>query len=116
MLITVLLPSGSTASLDVGENTLVFDGSKYAEPLHLKYVELYALPVSAQSMPYKEVPAQTLSTAVRIRALVTALDLTEEPDTDPSLMAAPDPSGGQCICGLTCNGTELRFVVVQLEN
>jgi len=115
MLITVQLPNG-TASLAVADNTLVFDGFDFKTPSELKYAELYSLPVAAQSVPYKDVPEQVLLTAVRIRALVTNVDATSEPTTDPSLEAVPDPSNGQCVCGLTCNGTELRFAVVQLEN
>lgn len=116
MLITVTMPDGSSATLAVGANTLVFDGQTFLEPQLLTYAELYGLPVSAQSVPYKEIPAQVLSTAVRIRAKVLGVDPTDEPVTDPKLVTQPDPTNGQCICGLTCNGTELRFAVVQLEN
>lgn len=116
MFITLLMPNGSTASLGVADNTLVFDGSEFIRPADLKYAMLYALPVSARSVPYKDLDAQTLSAAVRIRALVQGVDPTETLVTDPSLVAEPDPVEGQCICGLTCNGTELRFAVVQLEN
>lgn len=115
MLITVQLPTGDTAILGTGDGMLVFDGSEFVSPQSLKYVELYGVPVSAYSTPYKEVPAQVLSTATRIRALVLGTDPTAAP-LDPSIVSAMDPSGGQCICGLTCNGTELRFVAVQLEN
>ena len=116
MLITVQLPTGVAAQLAVAANTLVFDGEIFMEASAMKYVELYGIAVAAQSMPYKAFPSQVLSIAQRIRARVLSIDATDEPTTDPSLVSQPDPSEGQCICGLTCTGTELRFVVVQLEN
>jgi hypothetical protein len=116
MLLTVQLPSGATAQLAVAPNTLVFDGEGFNQPWAIDYAELYSFPVSAPSMPYKEFPSQVLSTAVRIKARVLNVDNTDESTTDPSLVTQPDPSEGQCICGLTCSGTEIRFAVVQLEN
>lgn len=115
MLITAQLPAGGAAVFGVADGTLVFDGSEFVKPQSLTYAELYGVPVNAQSMPYKELPAQVLSAAVKIRARVLNVDPTEAP-TDPTLVTVADPLGGECICGLTCNGTELRFVVVQLEN
>lgn len=116
MLITVMLPSGGTASLGIGDDVLVFNGQEFKDPKNLRYVELYGLPVNAKSMPFEGFPSQTLSAAVRIRAKVISIDADTVADTDPSLVTRTDPSGGQCICGLTCNGTDIRFAVVQLEN
>ncbi|QDH83407.1 hypothetical protein [Achromobacter phage Motura] len=35
---------------------------------------------------------------------------------NPTLIYAPDPTGGQCICGVTCLGDNLSFVrIIQKE-
>lgn len=112
MLITVLTPSGNQVNLAIADNTLVFDGLEFKEPQDLKYVELYGVPVEASTVPYKELPQQTLMTAVRIKAIVLGTDPTEASLTDPQVVSVSDPSMGQCICGLTCAGTDLRFVTV----
>jgi hypothetical protein len=116
MIITVLLPSGNTATLDVADNVLVFDGSEFLTPKTGSYVMLYALDVAALSMPFKDVAAQPLLAAVKIRSIVKSVDNTSVLVTDPLLVAAPDPSGGLCICGITCAGTDLAFVKVQVTN
>lgn len=114
MIITALMPGGGSASLGVAENTLVYDGQEFLSPDKVKYLELYTLPVQALSAKYRT-PQEFLHAAVRIRALVINRDPTVVPDTDPSVVAEVDPSGGQCICGITCQGTDLRFVIVTVE-
>ncbi len=115
MIITVLLPSGDKALMDVADNVLVYDGSEFTVPTVNKYVMLYTLAVSALSAPYKDT-VLALQTAVQIRAMVTAIDQSSVPDTDPSLVSTPDPSEGLCICGITCAGTDLTFVAVTIDN
>ena len=117
MLITALLPDGRSVQLGVAENTLVFDGLSFANPSDVSWIELYTIPVSAMSMPYKDVLSQALTAEVRIRASVLEIDNTVVPVTDPSVVASLDPSNGECICGITCNGTDIRFANVHyLEN
>jgi len=116
MIITVLLPSGAQATLGVAENTLVFNGQDFVTPEDLQYAELYTVPVQALSMPYRQLSSLMLSTMVKIKALVTAKDPTVVPTTDTQLVAADDPTLGQCLCGLTCSGVDLRFVTVSVES
>jgi hypothetical protein len=114
MRITVQMPVG-TATLDVADNVLVFNGEAYVQPSQALYLDLYTLPVAAVSAPILGL-SQALSALVSIRAKVLSLDPTIVPYTDPSIVQAPDPSGGMCVCGVTCSGTDIRFAVVQQEN
>lgn len=115
MIITVLMPGNHKAILDVADGFLVFDGQYFVEPYYSSYVELYTLPVYALSLEYRDQLPVALQASVRIRALVINKDPTQVPDTDPSLVVELDPASGQCVCGLTCNGTDLRFVTVYPE-
>lgn len=114
MIIRAQMPDGSIAVLDVADNTLVYDGQEFKAPSSLKYVEVYALPVEALTTNYKEV-VESIQTYASTKALVINVDPTSVPDSDPLLTTALDPSGGQCVCGLTCTGTDIRFVVVTVE-
>jgi hypothetical protein len=114
MIITVQLPNG-TATLGVAEDLLVFDGEQFVDPTNAAYLELFSIPVEALSSGFSSL-AVTLSAAVRLRANVLGLDPTVVPVTDPSVVIAVDPSDGKCICGITCAGTNLRFVIVKPEN
>lgn len=114
MIITVQMPTG-TATLGVAEGLLVFDGEQFVEPAHAAYLELFAIPVEALSAGFMSL-AVTLSAAVKIKAVVIGVDPTVVPVTDPSVVVAIDPTDGQCVCGITCSGTDIRFAVVKPEN
>lgn len=109
MILTVILPDGQ-GLLSVADDVLVFDGFTYVPPSVALYVELFRTPVEALSLPWREVTT-ILETAVRIRARV--VDRNPVPaDTDPDVIVVPDPTGGECVCGITCAGTQLQFVKV----
>jgi hypothetical protein len=112
MFITVQLPDGLQKQMGIADNTLVYDGYEFKEPSDLVYAMLYAVDTPALSVPYKEVPAEQLSVAQRIRAKVVGKDPQQSPTSDGSLVVAADPTDGVCLCGLTCTGTEIRFAKV----
>jgi hypothetical protein len=115
MLITIVMPDQSTPVLSVADTDLIYDGQNYVAPWAARYVELYTLPTHALSLPFDTVQSQGLDVAARIRAFITSrLPDTTEP-TDPSVVAVPDPSPGTCVCFVTCSGTELRFVKVEID-
>lgn len=115
MIITALLPGGTQVELTIAPDTLVYNGDVFVNPSYLTYIELYTIPVDALTLPFREQQEMALQTSVRIKALVISRNSTVVPTTDPAVVAVPDPSLGQCICGLTCTGTDLRFVTVTVE-
>jgi hypothetical protein len=112
-IITALLPNGSQVHLDIADNTLVYNGAMFDEPQDAPYVKLFQVPVNAISLPF-EGQSQQLITDASVYAKVLSYDLTSRPSTDPSVDAQPDPSGGTCLCFLTCQGTWLSYVQVTL--
>lgn len=116
MILTLLMPNMRTATMDVADGVLVFNGDEFVRAAHLQYAELYIAPVEALSLNYKGLPALQLLTSVRYLARVIGSNPTQVIETDPQLVAVPDPSNGMCVCGITCQGTELQFVTVHTEN
>lgn len=117
MLITALLPDGQQVQLGIAQNTLVFDGTAFKSPSDISWIQLYTIPVAAVSMPYKDVLSQALVAQVTIRAIITEITDTVSPTTDPRVVSEADPAEGECVCGVTCNGTDIRFAnVYYLEN
>jgi hypothetical protein len=109
------MPDQSTVTLDVADNYLVFNGNEFVNPSYLSYIELYTMPIAALSAEHRDIVVG-LQADVKIKALVISKSSVSVPVTDPSVVAEPDPANGECICGLTCNGTSLRFVTVTPEN
>lgn len=114
MILTAQMPDGMKVNLDVADATLVYNGFTFVAPAEATYVALYMLPVDALSADHRGV-RDILITERSIRARVTQKNQTSVPSTDPLVIAAPDPSGGECVCGITCHGTVLRFVTVTQE-
>lgn len=114
MIITALTPGNASLQLDVADGLLVFDGRSFVEPSKLSYIELYTLPVEALSAEHRDL-VEPLLTRALMRALVVGKNPQSVPDTDPSVIVAPDPPDGNCVCALTCSGTDLRFVTVYPE-
>lgn len=113
MILTVLMPDQSQVNVTVADDTLVFDGMDFLEPERIKYVVLYKMPVAAVSLPFDDIASVLLSASVRIRALVLNRFLNPYVGTDPKVVVVPKPvEGDQCVCFVTCKGTELRFVQV----
>lgn len=112
--LTVQLING-TGMLNVADTDLVFNGQDFVPARDALYCGLYTVSVDALSLPYKDIAAQMLTTQVILKAAVVNYSALAEPVTDPTVIAEADPSGGQCVCGVTCNGTRLSFVIVQQE-
>lgn len=118
MLITVLLPSGKQAQLQIADTDLIYDGQQFVAPQLAHYVELYTVPVTALSLPFNaQGLTNVLTTTVRWVVLVLGSEPLANAVTDPSAVIAPNPNpSGDCVCFVTCAGTELRFIRVIAEN
>jgi len=62
--------------------------------------------VEAQSLDLSTAPTQEVRICWR-----EPVDTENYPNE--ALETANDPSGGNCACGITCNGTDLSYVAVQ---
>ena len=113
MLITVLMPDQTRMQLEVAPSDLVFDGTGFVPPSKANYVMIYQVPTSAMSLAFDGIAVQTLLSATAVQAQI--LDRTDDAatQTDPTVVAVPDPSDGDCVCLVNCSGTQLGFVSVQ---
>src|SRR5882672_828619 len=110
--LVLMLPNGNQSALTVADNTLVFDGAEFVQPIKAKYVMLYIVPVNAVSLPFNEVSSIAIQVSSYTKAAVIAFNPVSIPITDSSIEAFPDPSMGQCIVAITCQGTKITYVQV----
>lgn len=113
MILTVLLPDGSQAELAIADATLVYDGQQFLNPENAYYVALYSVPVEAVSTEYRGF-TEDLTAYQSWKCSVVNRDPQTVVDTDPRAIVQPDPALGECICGITCQGTEIRYAQVHI--
>jgi len=115
MILTILMPDQSHAQIQVADTDLVLDGQgQFVEPRFAKYVALFHQPVDALSLPYDGLETRVMQAEVRVSAKVLDQAAYPAAETSPLIVTQPVPADtdGQCVCFVTCSGTELRFVQV----
>lgn len=112
MLISLKLPDGELTGVEVADDVLVYNGSEFVNIKDAKYVVLYHVPVSAYTQPFRDLATSLIVANYYVRALVTSKVESPVTTTDPLLVSVADPSGGECICFVTCNGTNLSYVKI----
>ena len=122
MKVTVKLPNGTSAIMDVADGYLVLDADyDFVQPKVGTYITLLIGPNGASFTTFAAQLEQELTGLVDALNLqvtqyylckITDIDATPTPTTDPQIIAAPDPTGGVCVCGITCWGPNLKYVQV----
>ncbi len=112
MLISLKLPDGVLTDVEVADDILVYNGSDFVKIADAKYVVLYHVPVSAYTQPFRDLATSLIVASYYVRALVLSKAAHVVTTTDPLLVTAADPSQGQCLCFITCNGTDLSYVKI----
>lgn len=105
--------------LNVPTGNLVFDGSTFLPPEEAKYVQLVQQSdVANFSFPRTDYPEQSaLSNPIPLELftgfLCKVIQITSQDDATPDdILNVADPTGGVCICGVTCQGNKIVLVPV----
>jgi hypothetical protein len=109
-----LSPSnGIQQVIDVDVDHLILSNGVFVSPQTAKSVTLSGASYSAEFTPFAPVPTQQLSLAYQdeIRICWREPVGTDEFPNE-NVIVADDPSDGQCICGITCQGPNLSYVRV----
>lgn len=107
---------GTQQVIDVDVDHLILSDGKFVPPQTAQSITLSGANYSAPFTPfgYAPIPEQQLNFAYQeeIRICWREPVGTEEfPNED--VIVANDPSGGVCVCGVTCEGTKLSYVQVK---
>lgn len=105
------LPNQTSVAVVVAENTLVYDGHHFVVPEEALTVQLVTMPVDALTLPYETLAARQLVTDTAVIARVVAYT-GYGTVSSVNLIVQPDPSNGECVCMITCQGTDLSYVQV----
>lgn len=114
-----LVPVGGVQQvIDVDSTDLVLSNGAYVPVQTAPSVTLVGAAVDSKFTPMNRTPvpsggldlSQTQQQELRVcwREPVGTDDYPNE-----EVVVATDPSGGTCVCGITCSGTDLSYVVVQ---
>jgi hypothetical protein len=101
--------------IDVDVDNLIFSNGAFVSPQTATSITISRTPYSAS---YETFGAFPVTEALTVLSQDEVGICWREPvgtDQYPNenVVTAVDPSGGVCVCGITCAGTQLSYVVVQ---
>ncbi len=108
---------GTQVILKVDDGYLVFDGQEFVYPQDAKYVMLVTQPTNVvyntpTPVEYDQF-VQYVQLTMRNKWVAKVISWSATtPTGDPDVVEASDPLDGECLCGITCLGTNLSYVRV----
>jgi hypothetical protein len=109
--------NGVQQVIDVDSNDLVLSGGGFVPPQMAPTVTLVGATFDSKFTPFTYTPVPegglqlTNSQQEEVRICWREPVGTDDyPNQD--LITAADPSGGECVCGITCQGTNIAYVQV----
>jgi hypothetical protein len=107
---------GQKVYLAIEDDALLFDGFQFVPPAQAKFVWLIASTDTtfwnAAQLPINEWQSR-VSLIQQSGYICEVIDSTGIVIPDPpEVIAIPDPNNGECVCGVTCLGTDLQYVIV----
>lgn len=108
-----LSPSnGSQQVIDVDVDDLILSNGGFVSPQTAKSITLSGAPFSASFTPFGSAPVTDITYQDETRICWREpVGIDQYPNEN--VIIAADPSGGVCVCGITCRGIDLSYVVVQ---
>jgi hypothetical protein len=101
--------------IDVDVDILILSNGRFVSPQTAQTVTISRAPYSASFTTFGSTPitgSLTLSSEDEVRICWREPVGTDDYPNE-NVITAADPSDGQCVCGVTCSGTDLSYVVVQ---
>jgi hypothetical protein len=108
--------NGVQQVIDVNNDDLVLSNGEFRPPQVAPSVTLIGATYSAQFTPfgYAPMPTQTITQTYQEEIRVCWREPVGEDDyPNENVIVAYDPTNGQCVCGVTCSGPDLSYVVVK---
>lgn len=107
---------GNQQVIDVDVDHLILSNGQFVSPQTAQSITLSGATYSATFTPfgYAPVPQQQLSMAYQEEIRICWREPVGTDDfPNENVIFEIDPSGGECVCGVTCNGTNLSYVKVK---
>lgn len=100
--------------IDVPDTALVLSNGDFVPVQVAQSVTLTGQPIDSEFIPFDASQMQEALTGAQTQDIRICWrepsDVQQYPDTD--VEEATDPTGGVCVCLITCEGTKLTFVQV----
>lgn len=113
-----LSPSNGTPQqvIDVDVEHLILSNGEFVNPQTASSITLSGAPFSVSFTPFESAPVsdQQLTMTYQDESRICwrePVGIDQYPNEN--VIIATDPSNGQCVCGITCAGTELTYVIVK---
>lgn len=106
-----LVPTAQQLVVDVDLNDLVLSDGKFVNPQLAPSVTLTQPPANATFTPFGSAEPVSLQLNQELQARVCWREIVDTQEY-PAPIEVTDPSGGECVCLVTCQGTNITYVQV----
>jgi len=108
---------GQKVYLGLGSSdVLVFDGNQFVRPQDADYVMLVTVQNVTGDIPGDLYPESNdvnqISATWNNRFLCKVIGVTSAAVVGTDVETIVDPNNGQCVCGISCAGTDLQYIQV----
>jgi hypothetical protein len=115
-----LIPDSSNPSIqqiqiiDVNEDVLILSNGEFVSPMVATSVTLVGVPFEVQFIPFNSTQAsiQLQNNSTKEVKICKRISVNSDDYPDPNVIEVNDPTGGICICGITCLGSQITYVKV----
>lgn len=106
--------NGVQQVIDVDSSVLIRSNNQFVSPQVAASVDLIMAPVQTMLTPFADAATALMLTLTGYQNVRVCWREPVNSDDNPSnqIVTAPDPTGGQCVCGITCAGTQISYVPV----
>jgi hypothetical protein len=106
---------GKQQIIDIPATALVLSQGQFVPVQVAPSITLIGATISETYTPFDAAQIQQILTSQQTQELRICWrePVESQQYSDNGVIEANDPSGGQCICGVTCSGTEIAYVQVK---
>lgn len=100
--------------IDIPDTALVLSNNQFVPVQVASSVTLVGVPISTSFTPFNssQLPEVLNMSQTQDIRICWREPVTVQTNSDAQVIEVTDPTGGQCVCGITCQGTVITYVRV----
>lgn len=100
--------------IDVDPDVLILSNGEFISPALATSITLISVSVEVGFIPFNsdQIPIELQNNSTKEIRICKRINVNSDDYPNPDVIEVNDPTGGVCICGITCLGTQITYVQV----